>query len=140
MKERIDAAPGVEFFNVSGAGIMHHPRVVQAAPETAFGGLAALDAVAVEQAFRAAHRRGGDSSGRLLGEIDALLRREHASSPFADWIEQLFQEGITAGCSVSPALFCPRPDPNNPIPDNGLSTNAQMAVFLVRAFHLAYVP
>ena len=72
-----------------------------------------------------------------------LLRAEHgaAYSPpaatgiFADvpvidlaaaWIEQLYNEGITGGCSTSPRMYCP----GNPV------SRAQMAVFLVRAFHL----
>ncbi|HKD16391.1 MAG TPA: S-layer homology domain-containing protein, partial [Thermoanaerobaculia bacterium] len=44
-------------------------------------------------------------------------------SPFADWIEELYGEGITAGCSVSPALYCP---------DDAV-TRQQMAVFLLKA-------
>lgn len=44
----------------------------------------------------------------------------------ADWIEQLAEEGITSGCSVTPKLYCP----STPV------TRDQMAVFLVRAFNL----
>jgi hypothetical protein len=44
----------------------------------------------------------------------------------ADWIEQLYQEGITTGCSQSPLRYCP---------ENSV-TRAQMAVFLVRTFGL----
>ena len=44
----------------------------------------------------------------------------------AAWIEDLAGRGITAGCSASPALYCP----------NGASTRGQMAVFLVRMFDL----
>jgi len=47
-------------------------------------------------------------------------------SPMAPWIEQLAQEGITGGCSATPALFCP----DDPV------TREQMAVFLVKAFGL----
>jgi glucose/arabinose dehydrogenase len=47
-------------------------------------------------------------------------------TPFAGWIEQLFNEGITGGCGTSPARYCP----DAPI------TRGQMAVFLVRAFGL----
>ena len=50
--------------------------------------------------------------------------------PFADWIEQLFNDGITSGCQTSPPLFCP----NIPIP------NEQMAVFIVKAFELPVLP
>lgn len=44
----------------------------------------------------------------------------------ADWIEQLYNEGITSGCSDSPMLYCP----------GSSVTRAQMAVFLVRTFGL----
>jgi len=47
------------------------------------------------------------------------------SQPFAKWIEQLAREGITAGCSTSPPLYCP---------DDGV-TRGQMAVFLLKAKH-----
>lgn len=70
-----------------------------------------------------------------------LLRAQHGSNyvpppptgifndvpindPFTPWIEQLFLEGVTAGCGAG--KFCP----NDP------STRAQMAVFLVRTFSL----
>jgi tartrate-resistant acid phosphatase type 5 len=44
----------------------------------------------------------------------------------ADWIEQLAKEGVTAGCSTSPMLYCPA----TPV------SRDQMAVFLVRNFNL----
>ena len=44
-------------------------------------------------------------------------------SLFADWIEQLAAEGITAGCA--PGLYCP----DNPV------TRAQMSVFLLKTEH-----
>jgi hypothetical protein len=44
----------------------------------------------------------------------------------ADWIEALYNAGVTAGCSTSPRLFCP-----------GNAVNrGQMAVFLVKTFFL----
>jgi hypothetical protein len=50
-------------------------------------------------------------------------------SPFADWIQQLFQEGVTGGCG--PALYCP----------DLAVTRAQMAVFLLKASQGSrYVP
>ncbi len=49
-----------------------------------------------------------------------------ASFPLASWIEQLAREGITGGCATSPAQFCP----------GGPLTRGQIAVFLVRTFHL----
>jgi len=44
----------------------------------------------------------------------------------ADWIEQLYQEGITTGCTQSPLRYCPE----------NTVTRAQMAVFIVRTFGL----
>jgi ELWxxDGT repeat protein len=43
----------------------------------------------------------------------------------ASWIEQLAAEGITSGCGVSPAMFCPESP----------TARDQMAVFLLRALH-----
>jgi hypothetical protein len=45
---------------------------------------------------------------------------------FSDWIEQLAEENITTGCSVTPPLYCPL-NPN---------TRGQMAVFIVNTFNL----
>ena len=45
---------------------------------------------------------------------------------FADWIEELYDRNITAGCGVAPLRFCPT-NPNN---------RGQMAVFLVKTFGL----
>lgn len=44
----------------------------------------------------------------------------------ANWIEQLYTEGVTGGCGTSPLTFCP----------DSAVTRAQMAVFLVRTFNL----
>ena len=41
-----------------------------------------------------------------------------------DWIEQLYQEGITTGCSSDPLLYCPE----------NTVTRAEIAAFLVRIF------
>jgi hypothetical protein len=50
-----------------------------------------------------------------------------AQEPFGDWIGQLYQEGITAGCGGND--FCPSAG----IP------NQQMAAFLVRAFGIPHL-
>jgi CSLREA domain-containing protein len=72
-----------------------------------------------------------------------LLKTEHGSSYlpptcmgifgdvecpslFADWIEELYAEGITGGCQASPLLYCPSSSVNR----------GQMAVFLVKTFNL----
>jgi len=44
----------------------------------------------------------------------------------AAWIEQLYNEGITTGCSTNPLKYCP---------ENSV-TRAQMAVFIMRTFGL----
>ncbi len=46
--------------------------------------------------------------------------------PFTDWVEQLYADQITGGCSASPLLYCP----------GSSNTRGQMAVFLVKTFGL----
>jgi hypothetical protein len=48
------------------------------------------------------------------------------SDSFAPWIEQLYNDQLTSGCSTSPLMYCP----GNPV------TRAEMAVFLVKTFNL----
>jgi hypothetical protein len=72
-----------------------------------------------------------------------LLKAEHGSSYvppacagvfadvscpslFADWVEQLYAEGVTGGCGTAPLIYCPL----NPV------TRGQMAVFLTKTIHL----
>jgi M6 family metalloprotease-like protein len=43
-----------------------------------------------------------------------------------DWVEQLYKEGITSGCSLEPLQYCP----GKPV------TRSELAVFLSRAFNL----
>jgi len=45
----------------------------------------------------------------------------------ANWIEQLYTEGITTGCGTNPLLYCP---------ENSV-TRAEIAVLLARTFNLA---
>ena len=47
---------------------------------------------------------------------------------FDDFIEELYALGITGGCATAPLRYCP----DNP------NTRAQMAVFLVKTFHLVW--
>jgi hypothetical protein len=49
-----------------------------------------------------------------------------ATSWVAEWMEQLYQEGITVGCATDPLRYCP----------DSYVTRAQMAKFLVRTFGL----
>ena len=52
----------------------------------------------------------------------------------ADWIEDLYNRGITAGCSANPLLYCP----------NSTTSRAEMSVFETATFgfppHKPYVP
>jgi hypothetical protein len=45
-------------------------------------------------------------------------------NPFKPFIEELYNDGITTGCTTSPLMYCP----DQPV------TRGQMAVFIVRAF------
>jgi len=48
-----------------------------------------------------------------------------------NWIEKLYADGITAGCSTAPLAYCP---------ENSV-THAEMAVFLLKSKHgAAYTP
>jgi hypothetical protein len=58
-------------------------------------------------------------SGTIFGDVSV-------SYWAVDWIEQLYSDGITGGCSADPLLYCPE----------DAVTRAQMAVFLVRSFDL----
>jgi hypothetical protein len=58
-----------------------------------------------------------DATGILFADVPTT----HA---YAAWIEQLAREGVTAGCGVEPARFCP----DAPV------TRAEMAVLVIRAF------
>jgi glucose/arabinose dehydrogenase len=54
-----------------------------------------------------------------------------AGHPFRLFIEELYNDGITSGCSTSPLMYCP----GSPV------TRGQMAVFILRAVHgSGYVP
>jgi hypothetical protein len=54
-----------------------------------------------------------------------------ASDPFAPWIENLYNFGITGGCSTAPLNYCP----NQPV------LRRQMAVFLLKTLNESeYVP
>jgi hypothetical protein len=55
-----------------------------------------------------------------------LIADVPAGDPYAAWIEQLYNEHITSGCSASPLMYCP----TSPV------TRAQMAKFLVLTFNL----
>lgn len=53
----------------------------------------------------------------ILADVDC------ETTPNADWIEALYNEGITAGCGTSPLCYCP----------DAIVTRRQMAIFLLKA-------
>ena len=59
------------------------------------------------------------ATGNIFTDVDG-------SEWYAPWVEQLYNEGITNGCSADPLMYCP---------DLAVS-RAAMAVFLVRTFGL----
>jgi uncharacterized protein (DUF1800 family) len=65
------------------------------------------------------------ATGTIFGDV-------HIGTFGADWIEQLYSEGITGGCqSGTPPLYCP----------NASVTRGQMAVFLLKIYHgTGYAP
>jgi uncharacterized protein (DUF1800 family) len=53
------------------------------------------------------------------------------STAFANWIEELYTEGITGGCATGPLRYCP---------DSSV-TRGQMAAFLLKVYHgTTYAP
>ena len=70
--------------------------------------------------------RARHGSSYVPPESDGVFQDVPTEYWAADWIEQLAAEGITAGCSVSPLMYCPTTS----------VTRDQMAVFLVRNFNL----
>jgi hypothetical protein len=63
--------------------------------------------------------------------VDGSFADVPRSSIFASMIERLYHSSVTAGCGVSPLVYCP----GSPV------TRAQMAVFLERGMHgAAFVP
>jgi len=65
------------------------------------------------------------ATGTIFGDVTV-------NTSFADWIEQLYAEGITGGClGGSPPLYCP----------TASVTRGQMATFLLKIYHGAgYAP
>jgi len=63
--------------------------------------------------------------------IGTLFADVTVTTPSAAWIEQLWRDGITAGCAVNPLRYCPTP----------AVTRAEMAVFVLRAkYGAGYIP
>lgn len=60
-----------------------------------------------------------NGSGTIFADVDAA----HWAGA---WIEELYRDGITGGCSLDPPMYCPRSE----------VTRGEMAVFLVKAFDL----
>jgi hypothetical protein len=76
--------------------------------------------------------RAGHGSGYVPPPASGTIFSDVAASDFAaDWIEELYAEGITGGCATGPLRYCP----NNPI------TRGQMAAFLLKVYHgTSYAP
>jgi hypothetical protein len=71
-------------------------------------------------------RKALNGSGYVPPACSGIFGDVACPSLFANWVEDLYNRGITAGCSTSPLLYCP----TNP------NTRQQMAVFLVKTFSL----
>ena len=76
--------------------------------------------------------RAGHGAGYVPPPASGTIFSDVGASDFAaDWIEELYAEGITGGCATNPLRYCP----NNAI------TRGQMAVFLLKVYHgTSYAP
>ena len=86
----------------------------------------------VSRAEMAVFIKRGIHGGSYIPPVPASFHFSDTLGHWAqNWIEDLYNEGITGGCGVSPASYCP----------NQNVTRAQMAVFLLRMKHGAgYTP
>jgi hypothetical protein len=79
MRERIEAAAGVRFFNVTPGGILHHPKIELASFADVLADAPPIDSRSLEIHVRARQRaRTGSSEGlaRLFSAVEDLLAHE----------------------------------------------------------------
>jgi len=70
--------------------------------------------------------RAGHGSAYVPPPATGTVFADVAAGDFAaDWIEQLYAEGVTGGCATSPLRYCP----------TSSVTRAQMAAFLLKIYH-----
>jgi hypothetical protein len=91
-------------------------------------------AQAVDGSWSTRFRLGGNSVTLIVLEREGetpTFEDVPFSHPYHDYIEELYQEGYTAGCSASPLKYCPE----------ATMTRAESAVFVERGIHGAgYLP
>jgi hypothetical protein len=69
--------------------------------------------------------KAGHGSSYLPPSCTGIFQDVPCPSPFADWIERLYAEGVSGGCGTNPQTYCP----------DASVTRAQMAVFLTKSRH-----
>jgi uncharacterized protein (DUF1800 family) len=76
--------------------------------------------------------RAGHGAAYVPPAATGAIFSDVAAGDFAaDWIEELYAEGITGGCATNPLRYCP----------NSAITRGQMAVFLLKVYHgTSYAP
>jgi uncharacterized protein (DUF1800 family) len=76
--------------------------------------------------------RAGHGASYIPPPATGTVFSDVAASDFAaNWIEQLYAEGITGGCATNPLRYCP----------GSAVTRGQMAVFLLKVYHgVSYAP
>jgi uncharacterized protein (DUF1800 family) len=76
--------------------------------------------------------RAGHGAAYVPPAATGTVFADVAAADFAaDWIEQLYAEGVTGGCATSPLRYCP----------TASVTRAQMAAFLLKIYHgTGYAP
>ncbi len=90
------------------------------------GGLFCPDSSVTRRQMAVFLLKAKDGSSHVPPAATGIFGDMPPADPFAPWIEELYNLGITGGCQASPLLYCPE----NP------STRGQMAVFLVKTFGL----
>jgi hypothetical protein len=76
-------------------------------------------AVFLEKSAKGSEFAPPPSTGKIFLDINSVVW-------YSNWVEQLYNDNITTGCSTNPPLYCP----NAPV------TRAQMAIFLIKTKYL----
>ncbi|HTR03682.1 MAG TPA: DUF1800 family protein [Thermoanaerobaculia bacterium] len=124
-----------DFLDVTGASPYHAPveQMVRDGITSGCGGGNFCPTSSITRAQMAVFLlRAGHGSSYVPPPATGTIFADVGASDFAaDWIEELYTEGITGGCATNPLRYCP----NNPI------TRGQMAAFLLKVYHgVAYGP
>jgi uncharacterized protein (DUF1800 family) len=124
-----------DFSDVAGSSPFHAPveQMVRDGITSGCGGGNYCPGASITRAQMAVFLlRAGHGSGYVPPPATGTIFSDVGATDFAaDWIEELYAEGITGGCAANPRRYCPTSAVNR----------GQMAVFLLKVYHgTSYAP